>query len=713
MRPRMLGVVGLLAVALALAGGEAWPQQRPTFRAATDIVAVDALVVSARDGTPVLSLHPADFAVTVDDKPRRVISVDLIRFGVVSGQPGGRPPRTRDASAGGPALPAGSPGTGGDYVVPARRFVLVVDSGNISRASARAAVTAASAFVDRLSPEDLVAVAVLPAGASVDFTTDRRRVRDTLGKIAGGGNEMYGASRTVSLAEAYALVTGRDRRLWDAAVQEECRWARSATEYSSCMAELEANARVLVGAARAAAQSSAQALTRLVTRLGAVEGPKHVVLIGESLVTGTSFGSTDGLGDLAPLAELTQRSRVNLYVLHLDRAFLQSLDVSKPRPSRTPLEDVHLLNDGLAEVAGITGGAYLKLMTAADPAFDRIARETSASYIVGIETDAADRDGKAHRIDVRVNRPGTEVRARKQFVAGRAAASLPAAARPASSVAAAPSVPTERRDAATPEGEALAAKASAYVAGYLGALSGVVCEERYHQRMDTETVMEDVLRLPRSETVTQERDLVSDFLLVRLTGARQFLAFRDVYEVNGHGVRDREDRLTKLFIEPTGNLMQQVERIRQESSRYNIGAAVRDTNVPTFALQFLLPEVRRRFAFTDKGSERVGQVDARVFAYQEIARPTLITGVNDEDVPASGQFWIDPADGTILKSRLDTRSGRKTARIEVTFARDAKVGLVLPLEMVERHEADPERVSGKAVYGNFRQFTVNTTEAIK
>ena len=50
----------------------------------------------------------------------------------------------------------------------------------------------------------------------------------------------------------------------------------------------------------------------------------------------------DGLGDLSWLGALAQSARVNLYVLHLDRAFLNVFNVAERYPTRTPIEDSHL-----------------------------------------------------------------------------------------------------------------------------------------------------------------------------------------------------------------------------------------------------------------------------------------------------------------------------------------------------------------------------------
>jgi hypothetical protein len=208
----------------------------------------------------------------------------------------------------------------------------------------------------------------------------------------------------------------------------------------------------------------------------------------------------------------------------------------------------------------------------------------------------------------------------------------------------------------------------------------------------------------------ERRMLVSDFLLVQVPGEPGWKPFRDVYSVDGVPVRDREERLTRLFLNPKLDTQLLGDRIRAESSRYNLGAATRDINVPTFVLEFLKPAVQTHFAFLAAGRERVGQIDAEVVAYEETARPTIVRGAKFEDVPAKGRVWIDRATGAILRTVLETRPHGLRTRIDVTYGFDPAMALWMPAEMVEVHELPDETMTGRATYTNFRRFKVETSE---
>ena len=70
---------------------------------------------------------------------------------------------------------------------------------------------------------------------------------------------------------------------------------------------------------------------------------------------------------------------------------------------------------GLPAIADETGGGYFELRRAEDLAstFARVADELHRQYLLGFEPVKL--DDKMHRIEVRVNKPGMKVRARKEY----------------------------------------------------------------------------------------------------------------------------------------------------------------------------------------------------------------------------------------------------------------------------------------------------------
>src|SRR5436190_21289426 len=139
-----------------------------------------------------------------------------------------------------------------------------------------------------------------------------------------------------------------------------------------------------------------------------------------------------------------------------------------------------------------------------------------------------------------------------------------------------------RAQEAPPPLEVVLARAGTYVAEYQKGLRGIVAEETYLQNVTATRGIG-----PRGRLSREGRELKSDLLLVKLgTAEDRWLQFRDVFEVDKKPVRDRDQRLYKLFVDAKPEAQAQAEAIQAESARYNVGPIVRTINVPMLALFF-------------------------------------------------------------------------------------------------------------------------------
>ena len=161
-------------------------------------------------------------------------------------------------------------------------------------------------------------------------------------------------------------------------------------------------------------ERSFEAIRALGESLSHIPGPKTLVLIsgGMPLPAAKSADSLSRLG--ASLAA----GQVNLYTVYLrQRAFGQV----KHKVSTTPFEDEAIEQDGIANATSVAGGTLFDAIGTLDQYFDRVVTELSGAYLLGIEVEAADRDGRPHAVSVKVNRNGVDVRARRQYVIERPA----------------------------------------------------------------------------------------------------------------------------------------------------------------------------------------------------------------------------------------------------------------------------------------------------
>jgi VWFA-related protein len=88
-------------------------------------------------------------------------------------------------------------------------------------------------------------------------------------------------------------------------------------------------------------------------------------------------------------------------------------------PVNDLMEELRLSQDSLRTLAEETGGFAAVNKNALDPTFDRIVESNSRYYVMGYYPPTHPRDGRFHKIEVRVKRPGFKVTARKGYASPR------------------------------------------------------------------------------------------------------------------------------------------------------------------------------------------------------------------------------------------------------------------------------------------------------
>lgn len=280
-----------------------------------------------------------------------------------------------------------------------------------------------------------------------------------------------------------------------------------------------------------------------------------------------------------------------------------------------------------------------------------------------------------------------------------------------------------------PSVETLAARAGDYVTRFTDAFSNVVAEEHYTQ---------EVAGATSGMGRNGRRVLRSDVVLLKIGGPLEWRPYRDVFEVDGAPVRDRDDRLIAVFQRPSATSFEQAARIARESARFNIGLAGRTINTPVLSLLFLQPSIQPRFRFKLGKLDRAVGPGVWVVEYREDKRPTIIRGLmtNDStDLPASGRFWVDAETGRVAKAEVLFAVVGMRGSLITRFRHDDQLGMDVPSEMREEYRLqravtemgptdkadgaprvsqtiDETIVSGTATYSHFRQFEVQADMAL-
>lgn len=130
-----------------------------------------------------------------------------------------------------------------------------------------------------------------------------------------------------------------------------------------------------------------------------IEGRKVILLFTD----GADFGSRQGSGKAL---ERARDAEIMIYGIGLETEFFNGQTVVRSKPDS-------ILNRFATE----TGGGFFDLKKNADlgASFTRVAQELRSQYLIGFSP--AELDGKVHRLEVRVKRPGFKTRSRRSYVA--------------------------------------------------------------------------------------------------------------------------------------------------------------------------------------------------------------------------------------------------------------------------------------------------------
>jgi VWFA-related protein len=655
----------LLVGCLAFVCGLPWSANpgapAPPVQANAAAIPVDVLVLD-RDGRLVENLRPSDFTVTVDGGARSVLWVRRVSRG-----PGAATEAaSRQAAGDGSIL----------YAAELRRnVVVVVDQSTLPRGDERTVVQAAGAFLDRLGIDDRLAVVRIPMSSDTQLTltTERPAARQVLSRVVGQAipGQALAADELAAQAERSRAIEPDREKVTDP--------NRPAVGEPPQPMSLPATPRELSEGDAAQSHSGLGALQALLQALRRVPGRKAVALFSAGLPASAPLQVTE-------TAAAAVAARAAIYAFGMR----SSLDGPRNAPDLTPIETL----------ARATGGAFAMLDRNPERIVERAATELSACYVLGIQADPSDADGKRHALRVETTRKGLTVRAGAWLSTGPDPGDQvppsPSRVEAGPALGASPLLVARPSPDAAHEAELKLALARLfdYAEGYERQYSMLVAEEDYRQSH-------------RSGRI----HLRSDFLLVMAVD--RWVSFRDVFEVDGKPVRDRDDRLKRLFLDPTPEAQARLQAVMDESARYNVGPVIRNINVPLFPLSILRTYNRLRFDFKLAREENSAGVRVWRVEYSERLRPTLVEDLQGDDVPISGWFLVDQLTGAIVETSVQASRGPATGETLVRYRRDPVLGLWVPVQMRETFRNSGRSIGdGQATYSNFRRFQVTTEEKI-
>jgi len=384
------------------------PQQ--TFRSVVDLIALDVQVVDGT-GNPIGRIGPESFDVSIEGKKRTVVSADFVSHG---------------------SLAAGLEASGTGLVqeaADARTFVLAIDSGSFEAGSARPIMDGVRAFIDRLGPEDQLGLYAYPTETWIAPSTGRAQVRAALDHVVGERERLRSrfnlrASEVVDISaqttNPNSFLTNSGRLTGaaaevQAALDPVLRVARrECPDDPQCPMMIYNEGMLLAGQLQATADASLDGLDTLFHRLAELPGRKAIVLVSSGLLISDRLDGRPEVPLMAKtLGQLAARANAVVYTIQFDTeqpGMASSKGIGTPQLSRERAMAGNWLDNFSAEA----GGLRIYVPTCCGTfAYDRVLRESSAHYLLGVQPEPADRDGKAHKVKVKVDRRGATVRSRQ------------------------------------------------------------------------------------------------------------------------------------------------------------------------------------------------------------------------------------------------------------------------------------------------------------
>ena len=399
---RFLASVAMTALVGSFCAAARVGAQQPAFKTTAEALAVDVNVLDG-SGTPVTGLGAADFDVRVDGKQRQVLNVQWIS----ATAPAPAPERSVQA------IPAGYASNQSATQQSGHLIVIAIDEVNLPPGALSNMQESLGAFIDRVSEANPTAVFGLGVrSTSTSFTTDREQLKKAVALMRGQQTQSgaVGGFFDMGLSTALRISQG-DTDLVDAMVRRDC-IVKDDMGRERCVEEIRMAANVIVQNATQEGQTAESRLRDLLSGLRSIDAPKTLVLVSQGFYVDGGASRIDGLASLAAAAQTT------IYGLAVDEsAFARRRATIGGASTADRLERIR----GLENLASASRGTFLTLSGNGAPVLERVARELSGYYLLGVESDPADSDGRSHGLRVAVNRAGTTVRARRSFVRSGAA----------------------------------------------------------------------------------------------------------------------------------------------------------------------------------------------------------------------------------------------------------------------------------------------------
>lgn len=379
----------------------------PTFQINVNRVLVP-VVVRDKQGHPIADLKKEDFEVVDNGKPRPVSAFNVEQRG---------PAEQHVDTGAGPdsnAAPQTPP-------TPQRFIVFLFDDIHLSVEDLAQVEKAGEAVVEGLSASDIGGVVSISGKTNSGLTRDRARLRDAIMSLQTRNTFRPDPRACPNISYYQAVQIEREHSPEGPAFQEAFRQVINCNpgldpKYQQTAAENEVSSATnrVLNLGRQDVQTTYANIAAFVRTMATLPGQRMLILVSSGFlpIEQESMTLESRVMDLAAQNNVTISAldARGLYTAELDASSRGS--ASQSDYNRTSM---NLAEGSMESLADGTGGTFFHNRNDLGAGFKSLTETPEVVYVLELSLDGVKQDGTYHHLKVKVNREGTDVRARRGY----------------------------------------------------------------------------------------------------------------------------------------------------------------------------------------------------------------------------------------------------------------------------------------------------------
>ncbi|HYW65742.1 MAG TPA: VWA domain-containing protein [Candidatus Dormibacteraeota bacterium] len=425
---RCLSAIVLICLALVLCTQAAaqHPNETPAPGGARIQVHVNAVlipvVVRDAQGLAVGTLKLDDFQVFDKDKPRALSGFTIVKRATLQSESPASPLPPEAPGASAPTA------TRQSTVVPQRFIVFLLDDLHLSFGNLAQVQKAAIQILPRSLAESDMAAVVSTSGTNSGLTRDRATLQEAVMKIKSQNHDQHTQRDCPDLDyyRANLIQNGHDNAAFEAAVRDALSCANLDPKIYTHVAEgmVRTAASRILTAGDSDVHTTLGFVKELIRRMSGLPGQRTLILVSPGFLTITP----EAMSAKSEIIDYAAQCNVTINALDAKALYTTEIDASERgagseyslaagNESQSRRESLELSENVMAEFADGTGGTYFHNSNDLAGGLQNLTAAPEYVYLLEFSLEHVKPDGAYHRLKVKVDRDGLQLKARRGYFA--------------------------------------------------------------------------------------------------------------------------------------------------------------------------------------------------------------------------------------------------------------------------------------------------------